>query len=396
MPMTPLRVSVLALALLVPVAAQAPLAVGRTTVAWTNPTSSGSPVLDAVVYYPALTSGAGVPIAAHPAGWPVVVFLHGYGLVGSDYAALAAAWADAGFVVVLSNTSQWDYFGQAADAIALHGAVGAANAQSGGLFAGALDMGRVALAGHSMGGANVANALIGNPGYRCGIAFAPVAPLGSDLSLVHVPFGIFAGLGDWVTPWDQHASLVYQGLTAHGSYKFLRVLGDDCGHMNLVGLTTDFPEYFAAAMAGSIGFLQHSMDLESRGLEVLFGPSAEQDPTLDHSLREVAIPQMWLAGDLLIGVRTRVSMAVTGGPAALLAAVSMSPAIPTPFGTLLIDPVSLAPVAVGTADTLDRVDLAIDLPANIALVGLAIAFQGVGSGASNPFVLGNATMAVVQ
>lgn len=396
MPKTILRVSVLAFALLVPVAAQSPLAVGRTAVAWPNPTGVGAPVLDAMVYYPSLTSGGSVPIAAHPTGWPVVVFLHGFGLLGREYGALASAWADAGFVVVLSDTSQSDYFGQAADGVALHAAVGAANASSGGLFAGALDMGRVALAGHSMGGANVANALIANPGYRCGIAFAPVAPLGSDLSLVHVPFGVFAGTGDWLTPWNQHASVVYQSLTAHGSCKFLRVLGDDCGHMNIVGLASDSPEYFDAAVDGSVGFLRHSMNVDASGLESLFGPGADQDPTLSLMLREVAVPQMWLADDLSIGALARVSMAVNGGPAALLAAVSMSPAISTPFGTLLIDPASLFPFAVAQANTFDRVDVVIDLPPDAALVGLAVAFQGIGAGAANPFVLGNATLTYVQ
>jgi predicted esterase len=390
---------VLALAMIVPAAAQSPLEVGHRSVAWPNTTGVGSPLLDSVVYYPSPVAGEDVPIAAstaNPQGWPVVVFLHGYGLLGSDYSDLTTKWVRAGFVVVLSETSQWDYFGQAADGRALHSAVIAADIETGGPFEGALDAHRMAIVGHSMGAANVGNVLVNNPGYRCGLAFAPVAPLGTDLTLVTVPFGILAGAGDSVTPWSWHALPYYLSLTSHGSFKFLHVLGDDCDHMNFVGLETTEPHLFDTTAITSIGFLQHCLDVQPNGLESVFGPDALADLYLDHAVREVVVPQVWVASTLQIGTRTRVSMVVEGGPAVLLAAAALSPAIPTPFGDLLLDPASLFVASIGQADAFDRADMVVDVPADPMLVGLPIALQALGNGLGDIVLLGSATLTSLQ
>jgi len=392
---TPLRL-LLACALTVSAVAQGPQAIGQRDVAWPNPTGNGTPVLDSVVYYPAISSGVNAPVAPSVDGWPVIVFLHGYGFLGSAYTALATSWAEAGFAVVLSETSQWDYFGQAHDGRALHEAVLAANDAAGGPFEGAFDVARMAIVGHSMGAANVANVLIANPGYRCGFAFAPAAPLGSDLTQVHVPVGIVAGDGDSVTPWSWNAMLFYQSLTQHGSFKFLRVFGDDCDHMNLVGLTSTAPQILEATTKTSIGFLLHCLGVGTTGLEQVFGAAAMTQPDDPHTFREMVVPQMWLSSALRTGVRSQISIAVDNGPAVLFAAGALIPGLLTPYGILSIDPTTAFPAAIGFSDQEGRADLPMNLPADPSLVGLVVAFQGSGAGLGSQFVLGSSTLTQVE
>ncbi len=371
--------------------------VDQQTVSWPNTTGLGSPLLTATVHHPAVATANGTALAPHAGGWPVVVFLHGYGRLGADYAVLGRGLAQAGFVVVLSDTSQWDYLGQAADGIALHAALAAANAEVGGAFEGGLDLQRVALVGHSMGGANVANVLIANPGYRCGLALAPVAPVGTDVTAVQVPFGVVVGQGDWLTPWDVHALPYYQAVTNHGSFKFLHVLGDDCDHMNVAGIGTVDDPIFAGILGTARGFLQHCLELvDVFGLEEVFGPDVMADGGLAAHYREIAVPQMWLPKPIRLGMRARVSVAGAGGPAALLAASGLVPGVPTPFGLLAVDPATAFPVATGVSDATNRADLAIDVPADPSLVGLPVALQGMASAASAPFLFGNARLTAVQ
>ena len=89
--------------------AQGSYPVGLHDVAWANTYGIGSPVIGARVSYPAVSSGQDVPVASSPAGWPVVVFLHGYGQIGSDYQLLTSAWAERGFAVVALETGQFDF-----------------------------------------------------------------------------------------------------------------------------------------------------------------------------------------------------------------------------------------------------------------------------------------------
>ena len=60
------------------------------------------------------------------------MFLHGFALLGNSYQPLGTRWAEQGFVVVLSNTTQFDNLGQEADGRALFPALLAANAAAGG------------------------------------------------------------------------------------------------------------------------------------------------------------------------------------------------------------------------------------------------------------------------
>jgi hypothetical protein len=130
-----------------PVVAQAPYAVGARDVAWANTTGAGAGSLTARVLYPATSAGTNTPLLPQAGGWPVAVFLHGFAITGTSYVPLGTQWAQQGFVVVLSNTSQFDNVGQENDGRALFPAVVAANA-AGGPFQNGLDTTRVVLAGN--------------------------------------------------------------------------------------------------------------------------------------------------------------------------------------------------------------------------------------------------------
>lgn len=389
----------LALALSAPLPGQFPPPVihpvGWRTVAWTN-TGAGSPVLDATVFYPAVTAGASMAVKPQTGGWPVIVFLHGFGLLGSDYATLAQAWAETGFVVVLSDTAQWNYIGQAEDGHALHAAVVAANSEPGGPFLNRLDLTRTALAGHSMGGANVGNVLIDNPGYRCGLALAPLLPPGAALAQIDVPFGMLVGTGDWLTPAATEAQPYYLGVTGHGSFKFLRIFDDSVDHMNFVGLTAAAPELLGTTVACSLGFLRHCLHGDPHALDQVFGEVVVTDPETVSLLREVALPQLWLDAPLQIGTVGRVRIAVEAGGAALFAASSLIAPVPTPFGLLRIEPLSAFPVGFAFSDAFDRADVPVGVPADAGLIGLPVAFQAFGTVVGGEPILGSATLTSIE
>ena len=133
--------------------------IGRASVAWPNTTGLGSSVLTARVYYPAVQVGENTPVLPSAAGHPVVVLLHGYGMMGGDYGRLGGELASMGIVAVLLNTARFDLAMLGDDAHAMFGSIVAANAEVGGLFKNSLDASRVGLLGHSMGAAVIAYVL---------------------------------------------------------------------------------------------------------------------------------------------------------------------------------------------------------------------------------------------
>src|SRR5688572_4495672 len=237
--------------------AQSPHAVGRRDVSWRNTSGHGSPELDARVCYPAPTNGIGVPLLPRAGGWPAIVFLHGYGQLGRDYIALGDAWASAGFIVVQLDTAQWNYLTLWDDGIAMFGALGAANVEPSGRFHDAFDLQRVGLAGHSAGGGTLGLVLALNPGYRCGLALAPVTPGTFVASMVDVPFGIVVGTGDSTTSPGTHSEPYFHAVASQQGFKFLYTMDVACDHLNVAGLTmAPMPDVFARVADVGRGFFQ--------------------------------------------------------------------------------------------------------------------------------------------
>lgn len=380
--MTRLRTSLLALALSAAALAQTPSQVGVLTVAWPGGLPLGSPNLLATVRYPAATSGGGGPVLPHPNGWPVVVLLHGLGWLGQDYGALADAFVAEGFVVVAADTCQWDWVCQEHDGRALHGALVAANADPADPLFGVLDTTRIALVGHSMGGSSIAQILVSNPGYRAAFAFAPALPLGTNADAVTVPFGVAVGVGDTITTWNHYALPYYLAVANHGSFKSMTLMGVDCDHMNLAGLvpppwSSTTATIFDRSVRVGAGFLRHAMAIDPTALDQVLGGPSLNDPNMVFVQREVLVPQMWFDQVFHIGQPSRVSVALDGLIAALLASGSLIPPVPTPYGVMAIDPGTTFLVGLALLGVNGTADFALVTPADPQLVGLSIAVQAI-------------------
>jgi pimeloyl-ACP methyl ester carboxylesterase len=379
--------------------AQTTYAIGIRDIALPNTTGQGSGSLTARVHYPAASAGSNVPVLAQQGGWPVVVFLHGFLALGNNYAPVGNALAAAGYIAVMSNTMQFDNQGQEYDGRALYSALVTANGAAGGAFTGALDMGRAALIGHSMGGGNVGNVLANNPGYRCGVGLAPVAPRGNNGALVTAPMAIVAGLGDSIAPYSTYALPYYQGLTGYSGLKALYVFNNDGTHLNIPGytiITATDTAVFQRSMSVTLGFLDRWLRNRADGLENVVGPAARSDTRLNALSQEIAAPQVWPAANLAIGQTTRISVASEAGPCGVLAAGSFAAApAATPFGNLLLDGATAFVAISSVAGTDKRADSNLAVPASPSFLGLRLPVQAYGIGRGSAVTLGNALELVV-
>ena len=137
-------ISLAAVTLILPAAVQSQV-YGYKDLSFPNRSGKGSGSLDARVYYPAATTGKGVPIKVRAGGYPVIVMLHGFSVIGRDYSVLGAHFAGKGYGVVLPDTGRLVASTQINDALALYPALKVANAS--GFLKGALDVDRIGLAG---------------------------------------------------------------------------------------------------------------------------------------------------------------------------------------------------------------------------------------------------------
>ena len=373
--------------------------VGQLNVSWPNPTGSGSPMLDACLHYPALSAGLNAPMAtpATPSGYPLVVFLHGYGKLGDDYAAIGNTLAEAGYVAVMLNTAQWSHQLLLDDARAMFAALSNVSASAGGPLQSKFDMQRVGLLGHSMGGAVVAltlnvapSAAVANPGYKCGLGLAPVNPaLMQAGTMVNVPFGIVSGQGDLLTPPAAHATPYYQAVTPIEGLKFHYEMGLACTHLNICGLKRQNPSVFARTQKIINGFFGQFLQGSLSGLEAVLGMEGQGDPNLYALSVDTTVPQAWADSPLCIGQTTRVSIALEGGWGGLLGADSTAAPTPTMVGTLLLDPASCFRLDEGPV-VADRYDVDIAVPSTSSLIGVTFAVQGAGATVQSQFTLGSA------
>jgi pimeloyl-ACP methyl ester carboxylesterase len=397
LPSHPWLLSFLVLAAAPALPAQGPYAVGVRDVSLPNPTGQGSASIACRVHHPAASPGTNVPVLAQPGGWPVVVFLHGFAAVGNNYALLGDALAAAGYVAVMHNTMQFDNQGQEYDGRALYPALVAANQTPGGPFVGSLDMTRAGLCGHSMGGGNVGNVLARNPGYRCGIALAPVTPRGTNAALVQVPMAIVVGTGDTIAPLATYSQPYYDALTGWRELKALYVLNNECNHTNLTGFalfgTAASSPVFERAKSVALGMLLAWLSGNSSGLEAVVGLAARAEPRLVSLAHRWQRPAIWPAGILRPGAATRVSIGSEVGPCGGLAAATFAAApLPTVFGDLLLDAATAFVAFSGAAGPEYRFDGSVAVPNTPAMLGLNVPLQAYGTVPGGTLALGSTAL----
>lgn len=381
-------------------AAQALHPVGTHDLAWANPTAAGSATLFARVYYPATVAGFDSPPLPSPSGWPTVVFLHGYGQIGSDYDQLASAWSEQGYAVVALDTARFDFAMLRDDAIAAHQAIQTANVASGTLTDGLFDVGRMMLAGHSMGGGVTALVLATNPGYRAGLALAPFDPtqvVGPVAASVVTPFGIVVGDGDVITPPALHAEPLFSTLGVPQGVKFLSRFDANCGHLEVAGLQVGSSNLaFLGSLQVSSGFLAYALGTRNDALEQCIGPAAQSDPQLVSLSQQFGLAEAWTSRPLQIGATTRYSVGVEPGlGAAVIAGGTISP-VPTPFGDLRVDPLTAFVGAFGVVGVDRRLDFSVAVPFDPQLVGIELVVQAFGTTVTQPLWLGSAVSGVVM
>lgn len=386
-----------------PLAAQAPHAVGFFDGSWVNPTVAGTPVIDARVYYPAEHPGAGTPVRPSADGWPTVVFLHGYGMHGSDYAGLGHEIAAGGFVVVMLDTARFDYVQLEKDAIAMHALLKFEN-EHGHELKGAIDMKNVGVVGHSMGGGVAGLVCLDdpnypNPGYKIGLAIAPVFP-GPIVGLIRTPFGVISGEGDPVTIEAQHADPFFDALHPSSGLKFHYSMGPACDHdsivgINVVGGPVDM-HVFRRAMKVSRGYLRHFLARDPIGLHEVFGTPALEDANFDEVRRQAALPQAWADSLMRIGTPTRLSFTSEDGFGAMVASLGgVATPIATVLGDLVLDPSSMFTIT-ETIVTGQQLDVLMVLPYDASLVGLTFSLQGIGTTPSQQLRLGSPMTMTIQ
>lgn len=395
-------------------AAQATHPVASFDVTWSNATGAGSPALQTRVFLPApasqlgdasastmpqssnasTTSSAALPGAMPARGWPTIVFLHGFGLQGRDYGRLLTNLASRGFVVLAPDTGVYDHVTLTHDAIANLDAALVASGQPGSPLHGAIDPGRIGVAGHSMGAACMALAMTANPGFRCAYAIAPVSPFGYLPAVVDVPVGVVVGAGDVITSWQQHALPFYLASTPTSGLKMIHCLDATSTHMSIAGFVGATPDFGRAAELCS-GFFRHFLGVDDAGLEQCVGPAALADRVVLAHEQTVVQARIWTATRPRIGHVTRVSVAAAAGSSVILVGDGVTSGLPTAYGMLLLDPAVAFTWAVGTAPRGRRMDVLLPIPNAPALIGLSAAMQPLAPTASLAVGFGNATAFVI-
>lgn len=350
-----------------------PLVASR-DVAWPNTTGQGTSTLFTRVFYPSTVQGHNAPVLPKKGGWPVLLFLHGWSYMGRDYPTLCAEWARQGFVVVAPDTGIWNYVTLTQDAHANLGAIAVANAAAGGPFEGALDLTRIGVAGHSMGGGTMAFVVAQNPQIRCAFGFAPAAPTGSAAAAITVPFGCVVGDGDVLTPYAQHAQPYLAAVDASSPLKFMARLGAASDHFSIAGMSGATPD-FTRAVGMSVGFFRHFLDIDADALEQCLGPAVVADPQVVVIEQDIAHPRIWSAGALVPGATVRVSVAAESGDGLIFAGPSVQVGVPTAIGTLLLDPNQAFTWIASLVPDVDRLDALLYVPNTTAVVGVEFALQ---------------------
>ena len=388
-----LSLALACLCLAVPVAAQT---TGFRNSGLPNNTGSGSATINSLVYYPSTSPGAGTPVLPKPGGHPVVVFLHGLGRIGNDYTLLGEALAQSGFVVVLHNTARTQAALQRTDAIALYPVLQELNATAGHFLEGALDLDRVGLAGHSVGGGNVLNVLPLQPGYDAGLLLAPQARGAAIAEQVTVPVGILHGTGDNVLAWNTNGLANFNRATNFSGLKFLYVFGLACDHDNLAGLGSSAVDAEIWSRSASVltGFFRHTLLDETAALSEVVGESARAEPRLNQLRLRVEQPEMWAVGSPVPGQDLRVELIAELGNAGVMTAATTGSLV-TRFGLLELDPTTLFTPWRGVVGTSRLFTWTDRLPAGTP-VGTEIPLQGFGKSNDGRQRLTKPTTLVVQ
>ena len=177
--------------------------------------------------------------------YPAVVFAHGFVMGPSDYQGLAQGLVEAGYVFVSLGTEQGFSPDHAAYGLDLaFVATQVATNSLGGVLAGFFN-GRVAIAGHSMGGGAAWLAAEANPPVDAIIGLAPAETNPSAVAAgesIYTPTMVVSGTDDAVTPPATQHEPIYEAAVNSPCRAFVSIPdGGHCGYAD-PGTLCDFGE----------------------------------------------------------------------------------------------------------------------------------------------------------
>jgi len=199
-----------------------------------------------VIRYPAQSDGPGAQFAADAAPAPAIAFGHGFLAPAGSYASTLGRLAAAGFVVVAPDSERGYVPSHVRLAGDLRRALTWAISDEGGVFGGrgAVDRGRLGLAGHSMGGGCAILAAAGTtgdvgPGLRAVATLAAARTRPSALraaSRLTVPVLFVAAERDSIAPVEVHQRPLFEAVRT-GTPAELRIIrgGSHIGFCDPVG-----------------------------------------------------------------------------------------------------------------------------------------------------------------
>jgi dienelactone hydrolase len=245
-----------------------PFAIAGTAVAASSVTGFGG----GVIYYPSDTStGTFGGVAVAP----------GYLVPGSTLDWIAQRTATHGFVVILIDTLRpGDGPSMRADELAA--ALTYLTTASPGAVRDRLDVTRLAVMGHSMGGGGTIEASAANPALKAAVPLTPWDAK-KDWSGVRVPTLIFGAENDTTAPPDKHAKVFYDSMTSTPEKAYLELAGVD--HRAPVYENATIGEY-------AVAWLKRFVDDDARYDQFLCPPPAAGGAILEY---DDTCPTSWPA-----------------------------------------------------------------------------------------------------
>ncbi|HHI80546.1 MAG TPA: hypothetical protein ENK02_11255 [Planctomycetes bacterium] len=369
-------------------AAQATFQVGYRDVVLTNPTATGSRKLACRIAYPAVTSGKDAPMVGRIGGWKTCVFLHGFNSLGRQYTELAYRFASKGWILVLSDTAQTDFKLQIEDGKALLPALEWENKRKGSPFYRSMKVDRVALLGHSFGGANIFHVLAANPGYVAGVSYSPYLGKNTDYvkkvaPLIRVPMLVIGGAGEKIAPWKTHAKASFDQLSSFLRFKIFYLCNQNADHYNLVAWVLRAKkvdrEVFDNSQDIAQSFLEFVQHGDPMAIDEFAGPTARREKHFQALESDVEEPLYFRTGSDKIGGRVEFHTIARLGLAVHWFAFRPS-LLQTPFGVLRLDPLSLSLLGQTLVPANGWSRSGLVLPNSSSLRGLKIYFQVLAAG----------------
>ncbi|MGW1540099.1 alpha/beta hydrolase family protein [Streptomyces sp. NPDC002309] len=235
------------------------------------------------VWYPGTSAGANAPVAA--GAHPALAFGHGFFQSITQYESLLKHYASWGLITVAPKSQGGLFPDHSAFADDLNAALTwltTQNSTTGSRFAGAVDTGRLAVSGHSMGGGAALLAAGRNPAVKSvsTLAAAETSPSAvSASSTLRVPVQYVGGSADTIAGVADHQRKMYD---AKPSVTQLRVItgGFHCGFEDSSGFGCDNGTITRAAQLKltygvTTAWLLHTLGADSAFHDQVWGSAAQ-------------------------------------------------------------------------------------------------------------------------